>query len=64
VLPAGLEVDALWPLLARENLGVHRLTLRRDSLEEIFLKAVGHLKRTPGDEAAPNGQEVTGHGRL
>ena len=40
-----------------ENLGVHKLTHRRDTLEEIFLKAVGHLQRTPGDER-PAPQEV------
>ena len=33
--------------MARENLEVRRLTHRRDSLEEIFLKAVGHIARTP-----------------
>jgi hypothetical protein len=28
---------------------VRRLTHRRDTLEEIFLKAMGHLADTPGD---------------
>lgn len=62
VLPAGVELDTLWEILARQGLGVHKLTHRRDSLEEIFLKAVGHLRETPG-EAAEREQEV-GHGRL
>jgi ABC-2 type transport system ATP-binding protein len=62
VLPANLELDVLWRLIARENLDVHRLTHRRDSLEEIFLKAVGHLKHTPGDAVAT--QEVVANGRL
>jgi ABC-2 type transport system ATP-binding protein len=62
VLPADLELDVLWRLIARENLDVHRLTHRRDSLEEIFLKAVGHLKHTPGDAVAP--QEVVVNGCL
>ena len=44
------------PCWRRENLGVHKLTHRRDTLEEIFLKAVGHLQRTPGDEAARTGR--------
>ncbi|HSW50991.1 MAG TPA: ABC transporter ATP-binding protein [Bryobacteraceae bacterium] len=52
VMPPGAELESLWTLLARRNLGVHKLTHRRDTLEEIFLKAVGHLERTPGEETA------------
>ncbi|MDR0842254.1 MAG: ABC transporter ATP-binding protein [Acidobacteriota bacterium] len=52
VLPPGVEIDALWGLLHREQLLVHRLTHRRDTLEEIFLKAVGHLAHTPGEAGA------------
>ena len=63
VMPAGVEIEALWGLLVRHGLGVHKLTHRRDTLEEIFLKAVGHLQRTPGEEAiAP--KEVSIHGGL
>ena len=62
VLPPGVELDVIWRLAARENLEIHRLTHRRDSLEEIFLKAVGHMQRTPG-EAAP-AEEVAADGRL
>jgi ABC-2 type transport system ATP-binding protein len=62
VMPAGVEIDSLWALLARQNLGVHKLNHRRDTLEEIFLKAVGHLQRTPGDEARAQ-QEAMSHGR-
>ena len=36
-----------------QNLLVRKLTHRRDTLEEIFLKAMGHLARTPGESAAP-----------
>ena len=43
VLPPGMDVDVLWQLATQEDLLVHRLTHRRDSLEQIFLKAVGHL---------------------
>ena len=39
VLPAGLEVEVLWQLTARENLRITKLAYRRDTLEEIFLKA-------------------------
>ena len=55
VLPAGVEVEAIWALAARENLLVRKLTHRRDTLEEIFLKAMGHLSHTPGEAglAAP-----------
>ena len=49
VLPPNVELDVIWRLVARENLEVHRLTHRRDSLEEIFLKAVGHIQRTAGE---------------
>lgn len=63
VLPPGVEIAVLWRIAARESLEVRRLTYRRDTLEEIFLKAVGHLGRTPGD-AAGEQEEVTADGRL
>lgn len=53
VLPAGVEVEAIWGLTTRQNLLVRKLTHRRDTLEEIFLKAMGHLPPTPG-EAPPS----------
>jgi ABC-2 type transport system ATP-binding protein len=49
ILPPGSEIDSLWGLLARQNLLVRKLTHRRDTLEEIFLKAVGHINHTPGE---------------
>jgi ABC-2 type transport system ATP-binding protein len=49
VLPPGVQVEALWGLLAQQNLLVRKLTHRRDTLEEIFLKAMGHIARTPGE---------------
>jgi ABC-2 type transport system ATP-binding protein len=49
VLPAGVEVDAVWQLAARQDLLVRKLTHRKDTLEEIFLKAMGHLTHTPGE---------------
>ena len=52
VLPPGVEVEAIWGLAARQNLLVRKLTHRRDTLEEIFLKAMGHLAHTPGEGAA------------
>ena len=54
VLPAGVEVEAIWALTTRQDLLVRKLTHRRDTLEEIFLKAMGHL-------AAPELAEA--HGR-
>ena len=63
VLPPAVELDVIWSLVGRENLEVCRLTHRRDSLEEIFLKAVGHIERTAG-EAAAKVEEVTADGRL
>ena len=55
VLPAGVELEALWALTARQHLLVRRLTHRRDTLEEIFLKAMGHLAQTPGEGNGDDG---------
>jgi ABC-2 type transport system ATP-binding protein len=63
VLPPGVEVAALWAVTAGEHLLVRKLTHRRDTLEEIFLKAVGHIRRTPG-EVGEAGREEAVHGRL
>jgi ABC-2 type transport system ATP-binding protein len=52
VLPAGVAVDSVWTLAGRQNLLVRKLTHRRDTLEEIFLKAMGHIARTPGEAGA------------
>jgi ABC-2 type transport system ATP-binding protein len=60
VLPADVEIGSLWRLAAREQLQIRKLTHRRDTLEEIFLKAVGHIRQTPGETP----QEVPAHGRL
>jgi ABC-2 type transport system ATP-binding protein len=43
VLPLNVEIEVLWSLLAQQNLLVRKLTHRRDTLEEIFLKAMGHI---------------------
>jgi len=58
VLPPGTELDALWGLLAQQNLLVRKLTHRRDTLEEIFLKAMGHIAHTPGESAGKGIQET------
>ena len=47
----GVEVEAIWGLAAQQDLLVRKLTHRRDTLEEIFLKAMGHLSHTPGESA-------------
>src|SRR5687767_1572878 len=46
VLPPGVEVEAIWGLATRQNLLIRKMTHRRDTLEEIFLKAMGHLAQT------------------
>ena len=51
VLPPDVEVHDLWKLLGRQDLLVRKLTHRRDTLEEIFLKAMGHISHTPGENA-------------
>jgi ABC-2 type transport system ATP-binding protein len=56
VLPPGIGVDAIWHLTRRQNLLVRKLTHRRDTLEEIFLKAMGHITRTPGEAGLEAGQ--------
>lgn len=63
VLPPGVEIGELWRVVARLDLRVHKLTHRRDTLEEIFLKAVGHLPSGPAP-GAPLPEEVAADGRL
>jgi ABC-2 type transport system ATP-binding protein len=60
VLPTDVEMREIWRLAGRHGLAVRKLTHRRDTLEEIFLKAVGHLRATPSESAD---REVA-HGRL
>ena len=62
VLPPDVEVEAVWELAARQNLLVRKLTHRRDTLEEIFLKAMGHLSPT-GGEGPPAQSSAFGEGR-
>ena len=52
VLPPGVEIDAIWGIVGRQNLLVRKLSHRRDTLEEIFLKAMGHIAHTPGEGPA------------
>jgi ABC-2 type transport system ATP-binding protein len=59
VLPAGVEVEAIWALATRQDLLVRKMTHRRDSLVEIFLKAMGHLSHTPG-EGSPSSRSGVG----
>ena len=59
VLPAGVEVEAIWALAARQDLLVRKLTHRRDTLEEIFLKAMGHLS-VSSQPPAPSSQQEAG----
>lgn len=63
VFPPDMGIDALWQLVDRENLTIRHLTHRRDSLEEIFLKAVGHLERQGQQNVTPGKKEIA-HGRL
>ena len=49
VLPPNVDVQVVWDLMARQNLLVRKLSHRRDTLEEIFLKAMGHIAHTPGE---------------
>ena len=40
VLPPGLEIRALYESAAQRNVQIRRLTYKRDSLQDIFLKAM------------------------
>jgi len=62
VLPAGLGFDMIWHAVSIHNLEVCKLKYRQDTLEEIFLKAMGHIERTPGE--AGHSVEVASNGRL
>ena len=61
VLPPGVGLDVVWRVTAQENLDVHHMTYRRDTLEEIFFKAVGQIQGMPGEAASPT-QEVVQNG--
>jgi ABC-2 type transport system ATP-binding protein len=52
VLQPDVEIQKLWDLLGKQNLLVRKLTHRRDTLEEIFLRAMGCIARTPGESAS------------
>lgn len=58
VLPPSVQLQTLWELLGEQNLLVRKLTHRRDTLEEIFLKAMGHIAHTPGESAQTSEQPV------
>ncbi len=47
VLPPDVGIQVVWDLVARQNLLVRKLNHRRDTLEDIFLKAMGHMVQTP-----------------
>jgi len=53
VLPPEVDIQVIWNLVARQNLLVRKLNHRRDTLEEIFLKAMGHITHTPGEGLQP-----------
>jgi ABC-2 type transport system ATP-binding protein len=40
ILPDGLEVRQLYQIAADQNIQIRRLNHKRDSLEDIFLKAM------------------------
>jgi ABC-2 type transport system ATP-binding protein len=48
VLPDGLEVRQLYEVAAAQNVQIRRLNRKRDSLEDIFLKAM----EVPGTDSA------------
>lgn len=61
VLPPDVDLDVIWQLVSSEQLLVHHLTHRRDSLEQIFLKAVGHLETLQDSATAKEKVVADGH---
>lgn len=61
VLPPDVDLDVIWQLVSRQDLLVHHLTHRRDSLEQIFLKAVGHLETLQDSGTAKEKVVADGH---
>ena len=57
ILPEDVEVRRLYEIAASQDVQIRRLNHKRDSLEDIFLKAM-----EPAGSAAPAGG--SGHGRL
>ena len=51
VLPDGAEIRNLYRVAAEQNVQIRRMTYRRDSLEDIFLKAM----ESPSAIGAGNG---------
>jgi ABC-2 type transport system ATP-binding protein len=41
VLPEGLRISQLYELAVKSDLQLRRMSYKRDSLEDIFLKAMG-----------------------
>src|SRR5690349_4692157 len=59
VLPDNIEVRQLYKLAVEHSVQIRRMNYRRDSLEDIFLKAMMN-----GATPAPAGQKALSHGRL
>ncbi len=48
VLPEGVEIRELYTIAAARDIEIRRLDYKRDSLQDIFLKAMGASRRQPG----------------
>jgi ABC-2 type transport system ATP-binding protein len=56
ILPDGLEVRRLYEIAADQNVQIRRLNRKRDSLEDIFLKAMEVGQAPAGQPEAPDGR--------
>ena len=60
ILPDGLEVRQLYEVAAAQNVQIRRMNRKRDSLEDIFLKAMDAPMPDTGmavqSKGAPNGR--------
>ena len=54
VLPEGMEIRELYRIAAEGEIEIRRLDYKRDSLQDIFLKAMQPQRRP--EEAAPHGR--------
>jgi ABC-2 type transport system ATP-binding protein len=57
VLPEGIEIRQLYEVAASRGIQIRRLDYKRDSLQDIFLKAMGTTGARPTPARPPAGQE-------
>ncbi|HKD91626.1 MAG TPA: ABC transporter ATP-binding protein [Terriglobales bacterium] len=64
VMPEQVEIREIYRIAAEKSVQIRKLNFRRDSLEDIFLKAMHENGAVPAVASAPIGAEEVAHGRL